>query len=169
MFKKGLLLTIYLLIHFTSAAQVPHKMNFQAVMRDATSSILSEQKIGIRISILKGGLDGLPVYTEVQTALTDINGLMSLQIGSGSPQLGQLASIDWGNGPFFLKTEIDLSGGIDYEIKGTSELLSVPFALYALNSGSGNGSKGLDGSNGLDGEHGKHGLDGTNGTDGLKG
>ena len=172
MFKKGLHLFTYLLIHFTSAAQAPHKMNFQAVLRDAQSSILSQQQIGVRISILKGGPSGLPIYTEIQTARTDINGLMSLQIGNGVQQLGHLASIDWGNGPFFLKTETDISGGIDYTMVGTSELLSVPFALYALNSGSTKGVDGTHGTNGLDGTKGVDGikgLDGTNGSNGTKG
>jgi hypothetical protein len=170
MFKKGLLLTTYLFIHFFSAAQVPQKMNFQAVLRNANNAIIAKCVVGMRISILQGSPSGTSVYTETQTANTDFNGLVSLHIGGGVPQLGLFSSIDWGNGPFFLKTEADPNGGIDYSIIGTSELLSVPYALYAVNSGNSiPGPAGPTGPMGVEGPRGLMGLTGITGLPGLPG
>lgn len=85
----------------------------------------------MKISILQGTESGTAVYVETQTSTTNSNGLVSLVIGSGTVQNGNLADIDWANGPYFIKTETDPEGGNNYTILGTSQLLSVPFALYA--------------------------------------
>lgn len=114
-------------------AQVPQKMSYQAVIRDASNNLLSLNNISMRISILKGVAESSAVYIETQNAKTNINGLVSLQIGAGNFVLGQFSKIDWSNGPYYVFTETDPDGGFDYRITGKSELLSVPFALYALN------------------------------------
>ena len=112
-------------------AQTPAKMSYQAVIRDVSNKLVTNQSVGVRISILQGSVTGTAVYTETQTPATNSNGLMSIEIGDGST----FNSIDWSNGPYFIKTETDPDGGTNYSISGTSQLLSVPFAFYAKTSG----------------------------------
>jgi hypothetical protein len=169
MFKKFLLLATLLCFQFILVAQVPQKMNFQAVMRNANNAIIAKCVVGMRISILQGSPTGPSVYTETQTVNSDYNGLVSLQIGGGIAQLGTFASIDWAHGPFFLKTEADPNGGVSYSIIGTSELLSVPYALYAVSSGSSDGLPGPIGPTGSTGLPGAAGATGSAGVDGLPG
>ncbi|MFT6843278.1 MAG: hypothetical protein ACJASR_002054, partial [Psychroserpens sp.] len=93
------------------------------------------QAVGMQISILQTTITGTAVYIETQTATTNINGLVSLEIGTGSTS-DNFATIDWSAGPYFIKTETDPTGGSSYTITGTSQIMSVPFALYAKTSGS---------------------------------
>ena len=111
-------------------SQAPNAMSYQAVIRDANNNLVSNQSIGIQISILQGSSNGSSVYTEIQTASTNDNGLVSLIIGEGTTS-DEFSSIDWANGPYFIKTETDPTGGISYTITGTSQLLSVPYALHS--------------------------------------
>ena len=111
-------------------SQVPNAMSYQAVIRDANNNLVSNQSIGMQISILQGAANGSSVYTEIQTASTNDNGLVSLVIGEGTSN-DNFSSIDWANGPYFIKTETDPTGGSNYTITGTSLLLSVPYALHA--------------------------------------
>jgi len=117
-----------------SFAQAPQKMSFQAVMRNANNELISKSNIGIQISILQGATNGIVVYTESQNVISDFNGLISLQIGTGNVSFGTFSNIDWANGPYFIKTEADPTGGKDYSIVGSTELLSVPYAMFALNA-----------------------------------
>lgn len=112
-------------------AQTPAKMSYQAVVRDAGNKLVANQSVGVRITILQGSVTGTEVYTETQTPATNSNGLMSIEIGDGTT----FNTIDWSNGPYFIKTETDPDGGTNYSISGTSQLLSVPFAFYAKTSG----------------------------------
>ena len=129
-------LSIIILFLFTVQvnAQVPQKMSYQAVMRDASQNLIVKRNIGMQLSILKDDPNGIPVYIEVQQASTNLNGLVSIQIGKGVKILGDFNSIDWSTGSYFIKTETDPDGGFDYKIIGTSELLSVPYAFYAEKS-----------------------------------
>jgi hypothetical protein len=115
-------------------AQVPQKMSYQAVIRDVNNNLLSSRNIRVRISIMKSELESSAVYIETQIGKTNLNGLVSLQIGTGLIMIGDFKKIDWAKGPYFVKTETDPDGGFDFRITGTSELLSVPYALYALNN-----------------------------------
>lgn len=115
------------LLAATIWAQTPQKMSYQAVVRDDNSSLIVEQPVGIKISILQGSESGTEVYTETQTPTTNANGLVSIEIGGGAG----FDAIDWANSTFFIKTEIDPTGGTNYTISGTSQLLSVPYALHA--------------------------------------
>lgn len=112
-------------------AQSPQKMSFQAIIRDANNTLVISTKVGIKISLLKGSFNGPAVYIETQTPITNINGLATMEMGNGTVVSGNFASIDWSSGPYFIKTETDPTGGTSYNITGTSELLSVPFALHA--------------------------------------
>ena len=132
--KIILILILILLTHSLLIAQAPQKMSFQAVMRNANNELISKKSIGIRISILQGTSNGIVVYTESQNVVSDFNGLISLQIGTGLVSFGTFSDIDWANGPYFIKTEADPTGGYDYSIIGSTELLSVPYAMFALNA-----------------------------------
>jgi hypothetical protein len=110
-------------------AQSPDKMSYQAVVRNNTDQLVTNTQVGMQISILQGSADGTLVYSETQTPTTNASGLISIEIGGGTGW----DAIDWSGGTFFIKIETDPAGGTDYTITGTSQLLSVPYALYANN------------------------------------
>lgn len=112
-------------------AQAPEKMSYQAVVRDPSNALVATQAVGMQISILQGGATGTAVYVETQSPTTNANGLVSLEIGSGTVVSGDFTTIDWGADTYFIKTETDPTGGTSYTITGTSQLLSVPYAMYA--------------------------------------
>jgi uncharacterized protein (TIGR02145 family) len=111
-------------------AQTPERMSYQAVIRDAGDNLISNQTVGMQISILQGAAGGTAVYIETQAPTTNDNGLVSFEIGTGTTS-DDFSSIDWANGPYFIKTETDLAGGTSYTFTGTSQLISVPYALHA--------------------------------------
>ena len=115
-------------------AQAPQKMSYQAVIRKTDGSLVVNTSVGIKISILQGSANGTAAYVETQTTTTNANGLATLAIGGGTPITGTFAGINWASGTYFIKTEADLLGGSNYTISGTSQLLSVPYALYAGSS-----------------------------------
>jgi hypothetical protein len=129
----------YLIVAFLATAatfaQAPEKMSYQAVVRAADNTLVTNQKIGMQISILETTLNGDAVYIETHTPTTNANGLVTIEIGTGNPTLAVFSAIDWAAGSFFTKTQIDPTGGANYTITGTSELLSVPYALYAKTAG----------------------------------
>lgn len=112
-------------------AQAPQKMSYQAVVRNSANALVTNQNVGMQISILQGNSSGAIVYMETQTPTSNANGLVSLEIGGGTVVNGNFAAIDWSNGPYFIKTETDPAGGTNYSITGTNQLLTVPYALYA--------------------------------------
>ncbi|MBD8490977.1 hypothetical protein IFO69_19650 [Echinicola sp. CAU 1574] len=133
--KNIYVLLVLLSISLNVLAQAPQKMSYQAVIRDTNHELVRDATIGLQISILKGSASGSIIYSETYTSNTNTNGLVSLEVGTGEVKQGIFSEIDWGNGSYFIKTETDPSGGTDYSISGTSQLLSVPFALYAENAG----------------------------------
>jgi hypothetical protein len=126
-------LLILLFLSLSIYAQSPEKMSYQAVVRDANNTLLANKTIGMQISIIQSTISGTAVYTESHSVDANSNGLVSLEIGTGST-LGNFSLIDWSAGPYFIKTETDPTGGSSYTIIGTSQLMSVPFALYAKTS-----------------------------------
>lgn len=132
--RKLLVLFAIMLFGLNIHAQIPQKMTYQAVVRDASNKLLVNKTIGVKISILKGTT---VVFSEVYNPnpTTNQNGLLTLEIGGGTPLMGDIANIDWSDGPYFIKTEIDPLGGTTYSIQGTTQLLSVPYAFYAKTSG----------------------------------
>jgi len=135
--KKFFTMMILVLAVALAMAQVPEKFSYQAVVRNASNALVTNAPVGVRVSVLQGGVNGTLVYMETHTAVTNANGLMTLQIGGGNVQQGSFADIDWANGTYFLKTEIDPAGGTNYSITTTQQLLSVPYALYAKEAGNG--------------------------------
>ena len=132
---KKLTLLLILLQSVLTLAQAPQKMAYQSVLRNATNQIVANQSIGVKISIVEGALTGTTVYSETHTTTTNANGLFTLEAGGGTPTTGSFSSINWGNGSHYIKSEIDVTGGTNYALSGTMELLSVPYALYAEKSG----------------------------------
>ncbi|MCB9227731.1 MAG: DUF1566 domain-containing protein [Chitinophagales bacterium] len=120
-----------LFITVSMFAQTPEKMSYQAVVRDGNNNLVSNRTVGMQISILQGAVNGTAVYVETQIPNTNANGLVSIEIGTGTILSGDFTAIDWSNGSYFIKTETDLSGGTTYTITGVSQLLSVPYALHA--------------------------------------
>jgi hypothetical protein len=131
-------------------AQAPQKMNYQAVIRNVTNELLVNKPVKMRISILQGSATGNAVYSELHSTATNENGLVSIEIGGGTSPTGIFSSINWGNGTYFVKTETDPNNGTNYTITGTTQLLSVPYALISNKSDSskysnnaGNGIEGV--------------------------
>jgi uncharacterized protein (TIGR02145 family) len=119
------------LLPFISSAQAPQTFSYQATIRNASNQLISNQPVGVRITILQGSASGTAVYSETHSPTTNVNGLVSLQVGSGNTISGTIASIDWSNGPYFIQSETDPNGGNAYTITSSSQLMSVPYALYA--------------------------------------
>lgn len=131
-----LLLTVTFTFSTEAVAQSPEGMSYQAVVRDMDNALVTNTEVGMQITILQGSEEGEEVYVETHLPTTNDNGLVSLVIGNGNAVLGDFADINWSEGPYFIKTETDVEGGTQYTISGVQQLLSVPYALYALESGS---------------------------------
>ncbi len=136
--KKSLQIFALLFCIITNA-QAPEKFSYQALIRNASNALVTNSAVGMKISILKTSSSGTVVYTESQTPTTNANGLVSIQIGGGFPITGDIADINWATDSYFIKTETDPAGGSNYTIAGTTQLLSVPYALYAKKSEVANG------------------------------
>ncbi len=171
--KKLITILAAVLMTATLFAQAPQKMSYQAVIRNTSDALVKSTPVGMRISILQGSSTGTAVYVETQKPSTNINGLVSLEIGTGTLVTGTFAAIDWANGPYFIKTETDPTGGIVYTIAGTSQLISVPYALFSSNGTPGpqgpQGATGNTGATGPTGPIGPIGPTGPTGTIGVTG
>ena len=120
---------IFKIILLSSFGQSPESFSYQAVARNS-GVIIANQTLGFRVKILQGSPSGPSIYTEYFTPTTNAYGLVNLEIGTGSSSY-DFSAINWGNGSFFIETSIDFSGGFSYAVMGTSQLLSVPYALYS--------------------------------------
>ena len=129
--KSIVISIVFSLVIHLAYGQSPEGFSYQAVIRGADNALLANQRLGIRVSILQGNIDGPAVYSEIHDVSTNTNGLYSLQIGNGNVFSGTFNIIDWADGPYFISTETDPEGGSNYTIVGTSQLLSVPYALHA--------------------------------------
>lgn len=174
--KKIITICAAVLMTASVFAQSPNKMSYQAVIRNNSNALVTSSAVGMRISILQTTPSGTAVYVETQTPTTNANGLVSIEIGGGTVVSGNFANINWANGPYFVKTETDPTGGTSYSITGTSQLLSVPYALYAANSGSSTpgpqgatGNQGNQGFTGAQGNQGNQGIQGATGAQGAQG
>lgn len=112
-------------------AQAPEKMSYQAVVRDAAGDLVTSTDVGVQISILQGSESGTAVYVETHVSATNTNGLLTLELGDGAGVSGNFSAITWTNGPYYIQSEMDLSGGTSYTVTGISQLVSVPYALHA--------------------------------------
>lgn len=132
--KKYILFFLTTLLTINGIAQIAQGINFQAIARDNSNNIVTESTISIRLSIIQGNITGSTVYSETHQVVSDLNGVISLTIGQGSPS-GDFNTIEWGIASHFLKTEMDITGGSNYLDMGTIQFASVPYAKYAETSG----------------------------------
>lgn len=127
------LFTIFfaLIVSGIAFGQSPDKMSYQAVVRDFDQFLLQDVTVGVQMSVMQGSANGTVVYQETHSTSTNANGLLTLEIGMGTAGTGVFADIDWAKGPYFVECGIDITGGTDYLLKSTSELMSVPYAKHA--------------------------------------
>ena len=126
-FLAAALLSACIFFPERTSAQAPEKMSYQAVIRNSSDVLVTNTQIGMEINIHQGSASGTVVYTQTQTPTTNANGLVSIEIGGGEG----FNTIDWSAGPYFIETKTDPTGGTNYTITGTSQLLSVPYSLHA--------------------------------------
>ncbi len=112
-------------------SQVPQAFSYQAIVLDGSANPVTEQSVGVEVQILDGAINGPVIYTETHTVDTNMNGVYTMAIGQGTPVNGNFTEIDWADGSKFLSISQDITGGSNYEFIGASQLLSVPYALYA--------------------------------------
>lgn len=142
-------LTAIIILPRQSNAQTPEKMKYQAVARDNAGNVLSNQLISFQISILQGSSVGTSVYSETHSVSSNDFGLANLNIGNGTIVSGDFSTIDWSTDQYFLQVEMDETGGSSYQLMGTSQLLSVPYALHAKTADSAiNGSHNISDTDG---------------------
>jgi len=166
--KKSYIFITLLIVLFVCElkAQVPQAFNYQAIARDASGNLLANQTIGIEIIIHPTDSTTTPVYSETFSTTTNLLGLFTLAIGKGTSTSGTFSSIAWSTGNFWLQIKINLGSG--YINMGASQLLSVPYAMYAANAGV-PGITGATGVTGPTGNNGDVGATGATGNDGVAG
>ena len=164
---KNIFVFAFTCLQFLCFGQAPEGVNYQAVIRDNAGNLLENTSVGLKISIYQTEIGGSIVFEESFTESTNNFGLVNLIIGKGTPISGDISLVDWANGPYFIEISADENGGMDYELIGTQELMSVPYALYAKTAG--NGPQGDPGPQGQAGTNGTNGIDGINGADGAQG
>lgn len=133
--KNILTLALSLFTSLPLIAQAPQAFNYQGVARSLSGAPLPNRDIGLRIAILHGAATGAEIYSETHSITTNNLGLFNIQIGKGEQVDGVFEYIDWGAGSYFIQVEMDENNGGNYQLIGSSQLLSVPYALYAEQSG----------------------------------
>lgn len=121
---------VFTILISNSYSQSPEGFKYQAVVRNSGGSIIGNQTVGMRLTIQQGSIGGTSVYSETFSETTNSYGLINLEIGTGT-STDDFTTIDWANGPYYIETAVDVSGGTSYVVMGTSQLMSVPYALYA--------------------------------------
>ena len=151
--KKIYLFLSVVVISITLYGQVPNQFSYQAIVRGSNDELIINKPITMKISLFQSSLSGPLVYQELHSINSNSKGLISIAIGNGNIISGDFASIDWSQGPYFVNSEIDPTGGVNYSLTSNNQLLSVPYALYAANSHSGpKGDQGDQGDQGPKGE-----------------
>ena len=134
-YTLSLLLAICVALPSLVFAQAPTKFNYQGVARDNDGNVVENQSIGLQIDLHQTTATGTIVFTETHATTTNAFGLFNIAIGNGSAQLGTIGTVDWSAGPYFSEISLDITGGTNYQSMGTSQLLAVPYALYAETTG----------------------------------
>lgn len=168
---QRIVVALLMVLPILASAQSPQLFNYQGVARDNGGNILANQNLGLQIDIRQSTPTGTVIFSETQATATNDFGLFNISIGGGTPVVATLSAIDWSNGPYYLEVSMDASGGTNYVSMGVSQLMSVPYALYAESSGTAGptGPTGADGENGATGPTGPTGAAGANGAPGANG
>ena len=132
---RAIVMALAIVSSMLAWASAPKGFSYQATVRNADGSLAVSKIVGVRVSILRGSVTGAVVYSETNTVKTNANGLFSLQVGAGTVKSGSFADIDWADGTYYMRSEISLNNNSVYDISATSQLLSVPFAMYADKAG----------------------------------
>ena len=178
--KQIIVSLAFLALSAGAFAQAPQGINYQAVIRTNAGVILTNSNVGLKISLIQTSPGGTVVYEESFSPTTSNYGLVNIVVGQGTVISGDFTLIDWATGPYFVEVAADETGGTNYAVLGTQQLMSVPYALYAENSGTpgpagpqgpaGNdGVDGIDGQDGATGPAGPQGIQGVPGNDGVDG
>ena len=125
----NLLFTTVMILH--AQDKMPQAVSYQAVARDAQGKVVAQKAIGIQVEILKGSTTGAVVFSETHSPTSSQTGTVNLLIGQGTRKIGTFSSVDWGADTYYLQLSMDLSGGSNYEKVSTTQMLPVPYALYA--------------------------------------
>jgi hypothetical protein len=165
--KKLFILVATVLLSTATFAQAPQQLSYQTVIRNPSGTLVTNTPISVQILILSGSPTGIVEYAETHSVTTNANGLVSVPLGGGTTADASFADINWGSGPYFVQTATDLSGGSIYTVTDVSQLLSVPYALYAQNAPT--GAAGIAGITGPAGPNGETGPQGTPGNPGAAG
>lgn len=128
MYQRIILLIFLPLFAFS---QAPQKINFQSILRNTNGEVVANKNVKLKISIQSGSMMDSTVYSETHLKTTDVSGLMSIKIGTGTVIMGRFDSIKWGKAPHFIKLEADFNGGNNFVLLGTQELMSVPYAFHS--------------------------------------
>lgn len=170
--KQTLITFLFSFLILCAFAQAPEKINYQGVARNNNGDVIPNQVLGLRISIRSGSNSGNIVYQETHSVPTNQFGLFNVELGGGLPVGSYVfANISWGANSYFVQVEMDVTGGTTYINMGTSQLISVPYALYAKTAGNGGtvgptGPAGPAGPSGIDGQNGNTGATGSTGANG---
>ena len=130
---KKLFTLLALAITLIASAQAPQGFNYQATVKNSSGALLLNQIVLVKFNVFQNSATGTLVYSENQTANTDDLGHIALVVGQGTATTGTFSSINWGSGSYYLGIELNTGSG--YVAMGTTQLLSVPYALYANNAG----------------------------------
>ena len=126
---------LFLFVFISSITLAQNGINYQGAATDSDGAKLVDQNISLRTSVLQGGVDGTTSYSETHNTTTDQFGLFNVVIGQGVSISGDFETISWGTDDHFLKVELDATGGTNYNLVSTTQMMSVPYALYAKNAG----------------------------------
>ncbi|NBX38680.1 MAG: collagen-like protein, partial [Flavobacteriia bacterium] len=128
-------LFLFLVFQCVALAQAPEGINYQAVIRTSSGTLVTNTLVGIRVQIKQTSATGTVVYAERQSVATSNFGLVNLVIGQGTVLSGTFANINWSTGNYWVSLGIDFANGTNYVDYGSQRLMSVPYALYAKTAG----------------------------------
>lgn len=154
--KHYTILLLNCLFSLALFAQAPQAFNYQGIVRDAAGIPIPNQNVSLQIAILQGTSSGPELYKETHAATTNDFGLFTVMVGNGTVVNGMFSNIDWGSDDHFLQLEVDITGGSSFQLIGSTQLVSVPYALYAESAA--NGSKWEDNSAGIHYDMGSVGI-----------
>tara|TARA_B100001287_G_scaffold273021_1_gene275720 strand:+ start:440 stop:1417 length:978 start_codon:yes stop_codon:yes gene_type:complete len=161
-------LLVILLSITSSLSQAPHTFSYQTVIRDVNWGIMPDRDVSVLVRILEDSSFGSVMYSEEHFVQTSPIGLVNLEIGGGINYSGSFNDIDWGNHSYFLEVSVDINAGNNYLLMGSTQLKSVPYALFAETSAN-PGNPGPQGEQGVQGPVGAQGLQGPQGNPGPEG